>query len=67
VKSNENRKVALHVQRTIFLSLTIFMSVQAMAMETLVNRPTGAARGLVVIAPAKKYLMKERLFSELAK
>lgn len=49
-----------------FLSLTIFMSVQAMAMETLVNRPTGAARGLVVIAPAKKYLMKERLFSELA-
>lgn len=37
-----------------------------MALETLVNKPNGPVRGLVVIAPAKKYLMQERLFSLLA-
>jgi|JI10StandDraft_1071094.scaffolds.fasta_scaffold84755_3 hypothetical protein len=34
--------------------------------QTLVNRPIGNPKGLVVIAPAKKYLMQERLFEGLA-
>lgn len=34
--------------------------------QTLVNRPVGNPKGLVVIAPAKKYLMRERLFEGLA-
>jgi len=38
----------------------------AWAIEMIVDKPSGGAKGLVVIAPAKKYLMKERLFSELA-
>ena len=48
------------------LLATIFFSTQTMSMETIINKPAGVARGLVVIAPAKKYLMRERLFSELA-
>lgn len=44
-----------------------FTSTSALALETLVDKPHGTPKGLVVIAPAKKYLMKERLFSELAK
>lgn len=46
--------------------LIAFLSHSALSMETIVNRPQGQARGLVVIAPAKKYLMHERLFVELA-
>lgn len=34
--------------------------------QIIVNRPTTSPRGLVVIAPAKKYLMQERLFTQLA-
>ncbi len=34
--------------------------------QTLVNHPAGNPKGLVVIAPAKKYLMQERLFEGLA-
>ncbi len=34
--------------------------------QTLVNRPEGKPKGLVVIAPGKKYLMNERLFEGLA-
>ncbi len=34
--------------------------------QTLINRPVGNPKGLVVIAPAKKYLMQERLFEGLA-
>lgn len=44
----------------------VSVSINASAMETLVNRPIGTIKGLVVIAPAKKYLMQERLFSSLA-
>lgn len=49
--------------------LIISISIHAAAasvLETLVNKPLGIARGLVIIAPAKKYLMQERLFSALA-
>ena len=34
--------------------------------EHLINKPNNKAFGLVVIAPGKKYLMRERLFSRLA-
>jgi hypothetical protein len=36
------------------------------SIRTIVNTPTVPVRGLVVIAPAKKYLMEERLFVGLA-
>lgn len=50
-----------------FLSMVLaFASIQARAVETLVSLPLGTPKGLVVIAPAKKYLMQERLFTELA-
>jgi hypothetical protein len=35
-------------------------------IRTIVNTPKTAARGVVIIAPAKKYLMEERLFVGLA-
>jgi predicted alpha/beta-hydrolase family hydrolase len=63
---NNEKREALMFIKCFFSALTIFVSTQAGAIETLVNRPTGPTRGLVVIAPAKKYLMKERLFSGLA-
>lgn len=34
--------------------------------QTFINRPIGPSKGLVIIAPAKKYLMHERLFEGLA-
>ncbi|MBL7542607.1 MAG: hypothetical protein JNL11_02270 [Bdellovibrionaceae bacterium] len=46
--------------------LFVFMSFQALAVQALVTKPMGPVKGLVVIAPAKKYLMQERLFSSLA-
>lgn len=52
--------------KILILSLFMVASFQAWALETVVNSPQGQAKGLVVIAPAKKYLMKERLFSSLA-
>lgn len=36
------------------------------AIEAILATPEQAPKGLVVIAPAKKYLMKERLFTELS-
>lgn len=51
-----------------FLILALAVSFQmACALETIVDKPVGAPKGLVVIAPAKTYLMNERLFSELAR
>lgn len=52
--------------KSIISILLLFSSIQATALETLVNRPNGPVKGLVVIAPAKKYLMQERLFTLLA-
>jgi hypothetical protein len=46
--------------------LISFLSLQINAMEILVNKPAGVPKGLVVIAPAKKYLMRERLFTKIA-
>ena len=43
---------------------TVFLPGQ---LEVLVEMPAGEVKGLVVIAPAKKYLMRERLFSGIAK
>lgn len=34
--------------------------------QTIVDRPDRTSKGLVIIAPAKKYLMQERLFEQLA-
>ena len=34
--------------------------------QTIVNQPQGVSKGLIVIAPAKKYLMQERLFEGIA-
>lgn len=48
------------------LLVTVFSLHKAHALDTLVDRPKGAVKGLVIIAPAKKYLMGERLFAELA-
>lgn len=45
----------------------IFGMGPACALETIIDRPAIPPKGLVVIAPAKKYLMNERLFAELAK
>lgn len=52
----------------IYLALAVsFISATTRATpQTVINQPTGAPRGLVVIAPAKKYLMQERLFEGLA-
>ncbi|WP_413288815.1 hypothetical protein [Bdellovibrio sp. HCB337] len=52
--------------KMIFTLLLILSSTQTYAVEVLVDRPEGEAKGLVIVAPAKKYLMKERLFSGLA-
>ncbi len=52
--------------RLAFLILTVAVSIQARAVETMTSKPLGAIKGLVIIAPAKKYLMQERLFSSLA-
>lgn len=52
--------------KAIISTLLLFSSIQATTLETLVNKPNGHVRGLVVIAPAKKYLMQERLFALLA-
>ena len=46
--------------------LGICFSMQAKAVDTRVARPLGAPKGLVVIAPAKAYLMEERLFTQLS-
>lgn len=35
--------------------------------ESIIDWPATSPKGLVIIAPAKKYLMKERLFTKLAK
>jgi hypothetical protein len=51
------------------LSMLFFLlsvTLNAGAIETLVDVPAGTPQGLVVIAPAKKYLMRERLFANLA-
>lgn len=51
------------------LVFTVSLSTKMMASaypQTLVNRPAGNPKGLVVIAPAKKYLLNERLFEGLA-
>lgn len=53
-------------QKIILVMVLSFACAQSMALETLVSKPTGNAKGLVIIAPAKKYLMRERLFSKLA-
>ncbi len=50
----------------ILMILLSTVSINASALETLVNKPLGIAKGLVIIAPAKKYLMQERLFLSLA-
>lgn len=47
-------------------ALTILACSTSMAVQTIVSLPEGAAKGLVIIAPAKKYLMHERLFAVLA-
>lgn len=52
-----------------FLRTVLFLIVSqnAMAVETLVDMPSIQPKGLVVVAPAKKYLMHERLFLNLAR
>lgn len=55
------------LKKIFVLMVCAFASTSALALEILVDKPHGTPRGLVVIAPAKKYLMKERLFTELAK
>jgi len=52
-------------QNFIMLALVLFLD-GAYAVETILDKPIGVAKGLVIIAPAKKYLMRERLFSELS-
>lgn len=56
--------------KKIITSLVLVVSLSPMMAcafpQTLVNRPVGNPKGLVVIAPAKKYLMNERLFEGLA-
>lgn len=52
--------------KLVFSAFLLLGSTPATAVQTIVNKPTGSAKGLVVIAPAKKYLMHERLFSSLA-
>ena len=42
-------------------------SLAADDINVIVDLPLTASKGLVVIAPAKKYLMQERLFSAMAK
>lgn len=52
----------------VILSIVLMLAtLEVAATEVLVEKPSGEAKGMVVIAPAKKYLMKERLFTELAK
>ncbi|MEK6772775.1 MAG: hypothetical protein AABY64_02440 [Bdellovibrionota bacterium] len=52
--------------RSMLVIFLLTVSINASALQTLVNKPQGIAKGLVIIAPAKKYLMQERLFSSLA-
>lgn len=52
--------------RYILAIILLSVSINASAMEILVSKPLGTVKGLVIIAPAKKYLMRERLFSSLA-
>jgi alpha/beta superfamily hydrolase len=55
------------VYKQILILFALFsLRPQAGAVEILVSQPSGETRGLVVIAPAKKYLMHERLFETLA-
>lgn len=52
--------------KSVISILLLLSSIQTAALEMLVNKPNGPIKGLVVIAPAKKYLMQERLFTLLA-
>jgi len=59
------------VMKKVFKSLmpilaTVIPTLTCASPQTLVNRPAGQPKGLVIIAPAKKYLMQERLFEGLA-
>lgn len=52
----------------VILSLIALMPITLWAQpKILVAKPTTQLKGLVIIAPAKKYLMEERLFSELSR
>lgn len=48
------------------LATSLYPMIVSALPKTLVNQPIGNPKGLVVIAPAKKYLMQERLFEGLA-
>lgn len=50
----------------ILIALELIPKISVGSPQAIVNRPIGISRGLVVIAPAKKYLMQERLFEGLA-
>lgn len=54
------------LKKSVLIVVLLLGHLQAMASEVLVDQPSGAPKGLVIIAPAKKYLMRERLFSTLA-
>jgi hypothetical protein len=54
------------LKKALLTAILLLSQNHARAAEVLVDRPSGVPKGLVVIAPAKKYLMKERLFAELA-
>lgn len=50
------------------ISMVLVLPISLWAQpKILVTRPATQIKGLVVIAPAKKYLMKERLFTELSR
>lgn len=50
----------------LFVLIGNFSHANPQSIITILGMPTTPVKGLVVIAPAKKYLMRERLFEELA-
>ncbi len=50
----------------LLLMAAFALSVQVQALEYHIDLPNSQPVGLVVIAPAKKYLMEERLFTRIA-
>lgn len=70
-QTNSKSKKVKNLFAKWFIILTFMLGSQATiahaeAIKTILGRPQGTPRGLVIIAPAKKYLMRERLFSALA-
>lgn len=64
------KKVKSSLSKIFVAIVLVSHTAQALAnsesIKTILGKPNGIPRGLVVIAPAKKYLMQERLFSGLA-